>query len=335
MFLIVLATIFSFVCVFGTASNQVNLVPESVSTSINQNLDLSTQTIDEEKNIILFSGWSPKVEKESFLIKKIQKLLEKSESNHNTKEKKPNIIDLTNNYKKQEKNSLKPVFDLESSMKQNLELLKQKKKVILIGYSEGNFNLLQTLLKIINNYKENGLIEELPNFLEVYFIDFPLENFFNHVISIHSFVFWLVGTTADWVQWISGVSCDSNLNDRKFPFFGNLFLWGFRQFWKFFLVPSTCSSMKSGLVFGEDAMFNRTLFAKERAIENEKALNSVSEKDAKPMKEIITFYLQDWQKEKNRKTFESVGKIIDLPNNKKLNHLSIISPALKHIFNQF
>ena len=344
MFLFLIAIIFSFSKIFGLISDQINLkeTSEPIAISINQKSDLPTQTVPEQKNIFTFDGWSPKLpsgNKISPIVRKIEKILEdKLKSNDNAKEKNPNIImDLTNNYK-QEKDSLKkPMFDSESAMKQILELLKEKKKVILIAHSEGSFSLFETLIKIINSCKENKLIEEFPDLLKVYFIDPPLENFFTHVISLYSFISWLVGTTADWVQWISGISPDGKMKDRKFPFsvLTNFFLWSFRQFWKFFLVPITCSSMKSGLVFGEDAMFSRTLFVKSRAIENEKALSSVSKENAELMKKIITFYLQDWQKEKNRKIFESVGKIVDLPNNKNIDHLNIIKPALENIFSQF
>jgi hypothetical protein len=328
---------FSFSCAFGLIPPELALkeVPELVKMDINQKPDFSTQIASEEQNIFLFGGWSPILlpeNKKCFMLKKMEKIFrEKSKSDGNIEEKEPNIRNLTNNYK-QEEDSAKPVFDSERVTKQILELLKEKRAVILIGYSEGAVSLFETLIKIIDSSKENELLKELPELLKVYFIDPPLKNFFTHAKDLDSLVLWSIGTTADWVQWISGVSSDAKLSDRKFPFLSDLFLWSFRQFWKSFLVPISQLPIKWRLVFGQDAMFNRALFAKSRACEFEKVLSSLSKEDAELMKKMTTFYLQDWQKEKNGKIFEAVGKIIDLPNNKRLDHLSITTPALENIF---
>lgn len=276
--------------------------------------------------ILAFNCWSPDNNKESFLLKKINEILNQKSN----KEEKQNseIIDLSNNYQ-EVADSIKPEFKSDFVAEEILKVIEEKSELTLIGYSEGCFGLLESLIKVIKKSRDKGITEDLQKYLNICFIDPPTKEFFNRTKDLQSTFFWFVGWVADWVQWISGVSPDSKLSNRYFPIISDIFLWTFKQFWKFFLVPISNSNInlnKFKIKFGNDNMFNRTLFAKSRASEFENSLKEISTEDAKIMQRLVKVYLQNWR---NKDLFKKISEVKIF----NLNHSDILLKALEEYKN--
>ena len=243
--------------------------------------------------VILFNGWSPKGDNHRSL-----KILEEVFAKNT-----PEILDYSNRYL-DIKDKPMPVFDSESVADEIFQKIVDGKKIWLVGYSEGSIGLLESIMRVVNRCKKQDLLEELKNLIRISVIDPPSKKFFD--FKLESIDFWFINLTADCVKWIAGITSTSKFSERRFPGFSDAFLNGFKFLWKNIIIPISYKRRR-----GEERMFYRAAFVKDRAVGLQKQIADLEKGDADLIKTISTVYLQNWREK------EEFAKIAII---KKLNY---------------